>query len=125
VRIRGWRLFLTLVSCAAASFASAQSGSVVEPRGEASYRVPIVTPAGPAGHQPELALAYNSGEGRGAAGWLGFGWSLEGESRIERETRTGTPYDFENRTCGTGSKFPCYRSAYVLDGQDLVCSSES
>ncbi len=103
--------------------ARAQDGSVIEARGEASYRIPIVVPPGPAGHQPDLALVYSSGEGKGPAGWLGFGWAVAGESRIERETRTGSPYDFDNRTCGTGAKFPCYRSAYVLDGQDLVCST--
>jgi RHS repeat-associated protein len=96
-------------------------GSVLEARGEASYRVPIVVPPGPAGHQPNLELVYDSGEGNGAAGWLGFGWALAGESRIERDTRTGTPYDANNITCGAG-KTPCYRDAFVLDGQDLICT---
>jgi hypothetical protein len=109
-------LTLTLVLPGASAVAHAQAGSVVESRGEASYRIAIVVPPGPAGHQPDLALVYNSGEGRGSAGWLGFGWALAGESRIERETRTGTPYDFDNRSCGVGA---CsrYRLAYVLDGQ--------
>lgn len=105
---------------------SAESGgSVLEARGEASYRVPIVVPPGPSGHQPNLELVYDSGEGRGAAGWLGFGWSLSGESRIERDTRTGTPYDPANYSCGTGAAQPCYRNAFTLDGQDLVCSGSS
>lgn len=103
-----------------ASVAGAQAGSVIEARGEATYRLPIVVPPGPAGHQPDLALVYNSGEGKGPAGPFGFAWSLAGESRIERETRTGTPYDFDNMTCGAT---PCYRADVVLDGQDLICSS--
>ena len=32
------------------SLALAQSGGVIEARGEASYTIPIVIPAGPAGH---------------------------------------------------------------------------
>ena len=123
--VREWRLVFALIFCGAAGFAHAQAGSVVEFRGEASYRIPVVIPPGPAGHQPDLALVYNSGEGRGAAGWLGFGWALAGESRIERETRTASPYDFDNQTCGAGGLFPCYRPSYVLDGQDLICSSGS
>ncbi len=121
--LRGWRWVLTFVACAASGFVHAQGGSVVEARGEASYRIPIVVPPGPAGHQPELVLVYGSGEGRGAAGWLGFGWALEGESRIERESRTGSPYDYGNATCGASALHPCYRASYTLDGQDLICSS--
>lgn len=80
-------------------------------------------PPGPAGHQPSLALVYNSGDGRGLAGWLGFGWSLSGESWIERETRTGTPYDLDNYSCGGDESPPCYREVFALDGEDLICAS--
>ncbi len=120
---RAYFLLAVIAALGISSVSRAQGGSVVEPRGEATYRIPIVVPPGPGGHQPDVALVYNSGEGKGPAGWLGFGWAVAGESRIERETRTGSPYDFDNRTCGTPAKFPCYRSAYVLDGQDLICSS--
>ena len=112
--VRTGRLLCVLLALGFASLARAQGGSVIEARGEATYRIPIVVPPGPGGHQPDLALVYNSGEGKGPAGWLGFGWAVAGESRIERETRTGTPYDFDNPTCGTGSVFPCYRKAYTL-----------
>ena len=122
-RILSGLVLLSLAVAGIGSVAWAQGGSVIEARGEATYRIPIVVPPGPGGHQPDLALVYNSGEGKGPAGWLGFGWSVAGESRIERETRAGSPYDFDNLTCGTGSKFPCYRADYVLDGQDLICSS--
>ncbi len=120
-----WSRSFVLVGIVASycSQAGAQGGGIVEPLGEASYRIPIVVPPGPAGHQPELALVYASGEGRGAASWLGFGWSLAGESRIERATRTGSPYDYDNPTCGASGLHPCYRADYALDGQDLVCAS--
>ena len=87
-RSRTGLLLLTLLIAATGPVAWAQGGSVIEARGEATYRIPIVVPPGPGGHQPDLALVYNSGEGKGPAGWLGFGWSVAGESRIERETRT-------------------------------------
>jgi RHS repeat-associated protein len=121
--LRTWPRIVAILACAAAGIAEAQGGAVVEARGEATYRIPIVVPPGPAGHQPELALVYTSGEGRGAAGWLGFGWALEGESRIERESRTGSPYDYANATCGASGVHPCYRASYVLDGEDLICSA--
>jgi len=118
-------ILLALVVVSVTSTSSAQSGGVIEARGEATYRIPIVVPPGPAGHQPDLALVYNSGDGKGPAGWLGFGWSLAGESRIERETRTGTPYDFDNLTCGDPGDPPCYRSDFTLDGEDLICDEAS
>lgn len=124
--LRSVLLSLALASLGlTASIAQAQGGAVIEVRGEATYRIPIVVPPGPAGHQPDLALVYNSGDGKGPAGWVGFGWSVSGESRIERETRTGTPYDFDNTTCGAPGNPPCYRSSFTLDGQDLICDQGS
>jgi len=119
--LSAWGLVLAGVAFPSMN-AHAEGGTVIEARGEASYTVPIVVPPGPAGHQPDLALIYNSAEGKGAAGWLGFGWSLAGESRIERDTRTGTPYDPDNTTCGSDGKTTCYREVFVLDGQDMICT---
>jgi Salmonella virulence plasmid 65kDa B protein len=118
-------LGLLMLLSSSATLAHADGGTVLEARGEASYRIPIVVPPGPAGQQPNLELVYNSGDGKGAAGWLGFGWSLAGESRIERDTRTGTPYDPDNVACGVDGTTPCYRETFVLDGQDLICNGSS
>jgi hypothetical protein len=51
--------------------------------GAATYSLPIWTPPGPAGLQPNLALSYNSQiadnvlAGQTQASWVGMGWSLE------------------------------------------------
>src|SRR5215469_14283215 len=45
----------------------------VTPDGEMRYRIPIWTPEGRNGIQPNLSLAYRS---RGPNGLLGVGWSL-------------------------------------------------
>lgn len=51
--------------------------------GAATYSLPIWTPPGPAGLQPELTLSYNSQAadnvlaGQTQASWVGMGWSLE------------------------------------------------
>ncbi|MBU1125230.1 MAG: VCBS repeat-containing protein, partial [Candidatus Omnitrophica bacterium] len=58
--------------------------------GRATFSVPIAVPPGRSGMQPNIALAYASGNGNG---FLGVGWSLELGS-IERSTKKGIPkYD--------------------------------
>ncbi|HEY8376378.1 MAG TPA: SpvB/TcaC N-terminal domain-containing protein, partial [Nannocystis sp.] len=52
-----------------------------------SLRYPIAVPPGRAGHEPQLALTYDAGDG---AGVLGLGWSL-GLPAIERSLRRGVP----------------------------------
>ena len=80
--------------------------------GQASYEVPLWTPAGVAGVEPSLALRYDSGAGSGP---LGIGWSLTGMP-ISRITRCGKtiavdsnsgPIDFSGNT-------------YCLDGKRLI-----
>ncbi len=55
--------------------------------GTASYRVPLVLPAGTGGHTPELALTYDGGNGNGV---LGMGWQLKLPA-IQRQTDKGLP----------------------------------
>lgn len=82
--------------------------------GSASYTIPIATPAAAGGQQPNLSLAYNSNGGNGT---LGFGWNLNGQSRIHRCGKTikqdgvNTPVNF------TSSDQLC------MDGQRLILKS--
>src|SRR5215472_8635319 len=58
--------------------------------GDAKLRYPIEVPPGRDGHQPSLAIGYDSSRGNG---WLGTGWGLDIPS-IEIDTRWGVPrYD--------------------------------
>src|SRR6266851_2520319 len=55
--------------------------------GMATYEVKLVVPPGLGGHQPQLALVYNSGQGQGT---FGLGWDLS-LSFIQRQTDKGLP----------------------------------
>jgi RHS repeat-associated protein len=58
--------------------------------GDAVFAYPIELPPGRNGHQPSLAITYDSSRGNG---WLGTGWGLDLPS-IEIDTRWGVPrYD--------------------------------
>ena len=57
----------------------------VDPRGNATYTIPIVLPPGRAGMRPALSLDYNSRSGDGIAG---VGWSVGGLSTIARCPKT-------------------------------------
>ena len=57
----------------------------VSPAGAATYTIPIWTPPGPQGLQPNIALTYNSAQG---SGYVGVGWSISGLSSIYRCNRT-------------------------------------
>ena len=115
----GWVLLVSAVLTNAS--ASAEIASVHEPSGSARYSIPILVPAGPAGHSPEISLEYNSQKLRGGAGTVGLGWSIQGLSRIERDRKFGPAYDYESTTCAPEL---CYVDHFVLDQVDLICSDE-
>ncbi len=76
--------------------------------GEALFVVPLVTPPGRAGVQPELAITYSSGGGGDGA--LGAGFSLRGASAITRCAKNlaqdgeirGVRFDPEDKLCLDG-----------------------
>ncbi|MCH9672635.1 MAG: hypothetical protein K0U93_14445, partial [Gammaproteobacteria bacterium] len=73
--------------------------------GDAQLEHPITIPVGRAGHEPTLALSYDSG---GGAGWVGTGWDL-GVGEIVVDTRFGAPrYQTDAESEG-----------YMLDGDIL------
>lgn len=105
------------------------SGGQIQPNlftGSFGYQVPIVTPPGRNGIQPNLVLTYSSNNGES---WVGKGWQLT-MGYIEIDTRFGVPkYDgtdiykfvlngqsndlqrFGSSSCGTG-QCPTYRARY-------------
>jgi RHS repeat-associated protein len=57
----------------------------VSPTGESQYSIPIWTPPGPKGVQPNIYLAYSS---RAGIGSLGIGWSIGGLGAVVRCNKT-------------------------------------
>jgi len=57
----------------------------VTPDGAGTYTLPLWTPPGGLGIQPQLSLRYHS---RGGNGLLGVGWSLNGIPQITRDKKT-------------------------------------
>ena len=86
--------------------------------GTPNLRIGIVVPPGTAGHTPEVTLVYANGSAHGSAGWVGFGWNVQGASAIARDRRFGVPYDYASSGCGTVGY--CYHDRYALDGEDLI-----
>ena len=93
----------TLVGKTAGSFSVSSTGA-------ATYRLPIEVVDGLNGHQPQLALTYNSRSGNGIAG---RGWSLSGIPTIQRcssspahgeETFGGVTLSTADRLCMGGER---------------------
>jgi RHS repeat-associated protein len=84
--------------------------------GAASYRIPIWTPKGVGGIEPDLAITYNSN--LGATGTLGVGWQLSGFgiSQISRCRRTIA----QDREAAGIRLDPTAPDALCLDGQRLI-----
>src|SRR5499427_4377893 len=80
--------------------------------GDANLSYPIEVPPGRNGHQPSLAVTYNSSHGNG---WLGTGWGLDIPS-IDIDTRWGVPRYDTGQIDGT----PLETETYVLNGAQLA-----
>jgi len=84
-----------------------QTSYAVSPSGAFQFRVPIITPQGVNGVQPNLALSFSSSRGNGR---VGIGWDLTGLSVINRCGQTlgthgrnqGVTYTKEDRFCLDG-----------------------
>ena len=95
----------------------------VSATGEYEYRIPIEVPAGRAGMQPSLALAYGS---RGRNGDIGVGWQLEGLSEINRCAKTfategyadGVQLDKGDSFCLDGHKLIAITGDYGEEGTE-------
>jgi len=102
---------------ALAAFGRTAGTFAVSQKGSAQYAIPIWTPPGVRGVQPNLALLYDS---QSSYGFMGPGWNLSGLSTISRCNRTyaqdGTPAPVTLT----------YTDAFCLDGSRLrLTSSET
>lgn len=87
--------------------------------GTATYSVKIIVPEGINGHEPQLALVYNSGYGNSP---FGLGWSLD-ISYIQRMTDKGIPlYNYQDTFIYQGEELvplpdPVYGKTYRLKNE--------
>jgi len=70
--------------------------------GRSNYSIPIWTPPGRNGMQPNLALSYSSGSADGVLGdvqapWVGMGWSIDTAEIARKITTTSSGYGYENK----------------------------
>jgi RHS repeat-associated protein len=107
-------LGILALGCVMASSSHADAGRTqgtfgVNPSGAATYTIPVWTPTGPGGIEPELSITYNS---QASTSTMGMGWTLSGLSAIERCGSThaedganrGVMLDNEDRFCLNGNK---------------------
>jgi hypothetical protein len=79
-------LLVYLVSCPTFAAVGRTAGNFdVSSTGSAQYSIPIWTPPGPRGIQPNLALVYDSHSGIGP---LGIGWQVTGLGAVTRCNKT-------------------------------------
>ena len=83
----------------------------VSPTGAATYQIPIFTPPGTAGMEPQISIVYNS---QGGNGMLGVGWDIAGLSAI---TRTGQTFYHDNKAVPVNLDGD---DRFVLDGNRLM-----
>jgi len=98
--------------------------------GAASYLIPIQTPPGTAGVQPQLSLNYHS---QSSNGLLGIGWSLGGLSRINRCPATleqdgfidGVDFDGNDKFCLDGQRLLAVSGSYGANGTEYRTELDS
>jgi RHS repeat-associated protein len=69
--------------------------------GAARYSIPIWTPAGRAGMQPDISLSYSSGTVDGVLGdvqapWVGVGWNIDDIEIVRKITTDENGYGYRN-----------------------------
>src|SRR5712671_4235241 len=86
--------------------------------GDAKLAYPIELPPGRNGHQPQLAIQYDSSRGNG---WLGVGWDLAVPS-IDIDTRWGVPRYDTGQLIINGMSAPngFETETYLLNGEQLA-----
>src|SRR5215813_13422528 len=107
----------TTISSLKAADPSAKINLIQAPQasstGDARLSYPIELPAGRNGHQPQIAIGYDSS--RSSNGWLGTGWGLDLPS-IDIDTRWGVPRYDEGAISGT----PLETETYMVNGAQLA-----
>ena len=83
----------------------------VSSTGGATYQIPIFTPPGTAGMQPQISIVYNSQSGNGL---LGMGWNISGLSAISRVPKN---HYFDNQAGGIALDTS---DRFSLDGNRLL-----
>lgn len=91
--------------------------------GAAEYSIPIKTPVGIKGIEPNLSIGYNSSGGNGL---LGIGWSLSGIPVISRRPTIGmrdgiidpVDYDENDRFSLNGNTLICISGTYGQNGAE-------
>lgn len=89
--------------------------------GAARYSIPIWTPPGRAGMQPDLSLSYSSSTVDGVLGdvqapWVGVGWNMDSVEIVRKITTDEDGYGYENNFALTinGTKYDL-----LVDTDDL------
>jgi RHS repeat-associated protein len=96
------------------SVGATQGISNVSNTGAATYTIPVFTPKGTAGMEPNISITYNSQSGNGVLGWM---WHLSGLSAI---TRVPKNVYFDNEV---GSINLDNNDRFALDGNRLILMS--
>jgi RHS repeat-associated protein len=106
------------------AFGAAADALSVGPDGAAAYTLPLATPAGRMGMQPDLALAYSSNAGNGL---FGVGFTLTGGpsaiTRCSPRDGAGTRVDFDRASfCWNGERLVAVTGFTGRADGDTICT---